>query len=104
MTNKLDQVDHIAIQVENIKKSLDWYLSNFKCKEIYSDKTWAFIKFENIKLALVTNSEHPPHFAILDKKINLNQNSVIKHRDKSISKYIKDLDGNYLELINYKKH
>ncbi len=101
MTNTLDQLDHIAIQVKDIQKSLDWYLNNFKCEELYSDKTWAFIKFENIKLALVTNSEHPPHFAILSKKIKLNQKSVIEHRDKSISKYIKDLDGNYLELINY---
>jgi len=101
MTKTLDQLDHIAIQVKDIKKSLNWYLNNFKCEELYSDETWAFIKFENLKLALVTNSEHPPHFAILDDKINLNQKSVVKHRDKSISKYIKDLDGNYLELIKY---
>ena len=101
MTNTLDKLDHIAIQVKDIKKSLNWYLNNFKCEELYSDETWAFIKFENLKLALVTNSEHPAHFAILDDKINVNEKSVVKHRDESISKYIKDLDGNYLELIKY---
>ena len=26
---------------------------------------------------------------------------VVKHRDKSISKYIKDIDGNFIELIKY---
>ena len=110
MKKKFDNIDHIAIQVKNVKDSLEWYLNNFKCEEIYSDDTWAFLKFENIKLALVTNTQHPPHFAfevdileggVLDKNINTNQKNVVKHRDNSISKYIKDLDGNFLELIKY---
>ena len=42
---KLDEIDHIAIQVKDINKSLNWYLENFNCKKIYSDKTWAFIEF-----------------------------------------------------------
>tara|TARA_B110000014_G_C20048145_1_gene545119 strand:+ start:697 stop:1008 length:312 start_codon:yes stop_codon:yes gene_type:complete len=100
MTNKLDQIDHIAVQVKDIKKALIWYHDNFKCKELYSDKTWAFIEFSNIKLALVTEQEHPPHFAVVNKKINLDKKSV-KHRDGSISKYIKDMDNNYIELITY---
>tara|TARA_B110000438_G_C15528582_1_gene527415 strand:+ start:292 stop:603 length:312 start_codon:yes stop_codon:yes gene_type:complete len=101
MTNRLDQLDHIAIQVKNIKKSLNWYLSNFDCKEIYSDDTWAFIEFNNVKLALVTKLEHPPHFAIIDNTINMELKSIVKHRDGSISKYIKDIDGNYIELLKY---
>ena len=44
---KLDTIDHIAIQVENIEKSVEWYKNKFKCKIIYSDKTWAFIQFKN---------------------------------------------------------
>jgi len=98
----MDNIDHIAIQVKDIKKSLNWYLKNFKCKKIYSDETWAFIEFENIKLALVVNQQHPPHFAILDKKIVLDKKTT-KHRDGSISKYISDLDGNYIELIKYEE-
>ncbi|MAV93590.1 MAG: glyoxalase [Candidatus Marinimicrobia bacterium] len=98
--NKLENIDHIAIQVKNIKKSVKWYTDNYNCKVIYSDDTWGFLQFENIKLALVTNSEHPPHFAILDEKIKLDS-STVKHRDGSVSKYIKDLDGNFIELIKY---
>ena len=98
--NNLEIIDHIAIQVKDIKKSLNWYLENFKCKEIYSDKTWAFIQFENIKLALITKEQHPFHFAIINKKIHQNPKSK-KHRDNSVSKYIKDLDGNKIELIKY---
>ncbi|MAX09722.1 MAG: glyoxalase [Candidatus Marinimicrobia bacterium] len=99
MIKKLDKIDHIAIHVSDIQKSLNWYLENFKCEEIYSDHTWAFLKFENMKLALVTNNEHPPHFAIIDdlKK----QKQTVKHRDGSESAYIKDIDFNYIELIKY---
>jgi len=99
---KLDTIDHIAIQVKDVEKSLKWYLDNFKCEIIYSDKTWAFIKFNNTKLALVVNDEHPPHFAILNKNLKIGK-EVVKHRDGSFSKYLKDEDGNYIELINYEK-
>ena len=95
----MDMVDHIVvIQVKDIHKAVDWYMKNFKCDKIYEDDTWAFLKFKNIKLALVVNNQHPPHFAILNDKINLN-NDTVKHRDGSISKYIKDLDDNYVEFI-----
>ena len=100
MNKKMDCIDHIAIQVKNVKKSLNWYLENFKCRKIYSDDSWAFIEFNNIKLALVTKLEHPPHFAILDHSLKLNKGTV-KHRDNSISKYIQDNDQNYIELIKY---
>ena len=94
----LDEIDHIAIQVQDIETSLNWYLENFKCKKIYSDKTWAFIEFNNIKLALVTEEEHPSHFAIIDNNIDTKKGTK-KHRDNSISKYINDPDKNKIELI-----
>tara|TARA_Y100001935_G_scaffold6893_1_gene5213 strand:+ start:223 stop:534 length:312 start_codon:yes stop_codon:yes gene_type:complete len=97
----LDVVDHIAIQVEDIQESLKWYINNFNCKEIYSDSTWAFIKFKNTKLALVTNDQHPAHFAILDNDVEQKTNTVT-HRDGSVSKYIKDNNSNFIELITYK--
>tara|TARA_Y100000994_G_C15467371_1_gene349476 strand:+ start:239 stop:544 length:306 start_codon:yes stop_codon:yes gene_type:complete len=96
----LDKIDHIALEVKNIKKSSDWYLKNFKCKLLYLDHSWAFIEFDNTKLALVTNDEHPPHVAVLDKFLKIDD-SVKRHRDGSYSKYIVDLDGNKIELIRY---
>ena len=97
----LNQIDHIAIQVEDIDRSLKWYEEKFDFEKIYSDDTWAIIKFSNIKLALVVKSQHPNHFAILNDKINKDDVDVVEHRDKSISKYIKDIDGNFIELIKY---
>ncbi|MBE27804.1 MAG: glyoxalase [Euryarchaeota archaeon] len=101
MNKKLDKIDHIAIQVSNIQESVNWYQKKFKCKIIYKDETWAFIQFGNTKLALVTNTEHPPHFAILDEKIDSNPKATT-HRDGSVSIYIKDIDFNFIELIKYK--
>ena len=98
---KLDTIDHIAIQVNDIKTSLDWYLDTFKCDIIYCDDSWAFIEFKNIKLALVKSEQHPAHFAIVDDSINKNKN-ITTHRDGSKSMYITDKDSNYIELITYK--
>ena len=100
---RLDIIDHIAIQVSDIQKTLDWYLKQFCCKEIYSDDTWALIEFKNVKLALVKSSEHPAHFAILDNEI-IKKKDTVMHRDGSISKYIKDYSSNYIELITYKSN
>ena len=57
----MDSIDHIAIPVENVALSVDWYKSTFQCEVTYQDDTWAFLKFGNIKLALVIPTQHPPH-------------------------------------------
>ena len=58
------------------------------------------LQFENIKLALVVDDEHPFHiaFEVSDPGIE----STL-HRDGSISRYIKDPSGNSIELIKYPK-
>ena len=71
----------------------------FKCEEIYSDDTWVYVS--QYKISFSDQSEHPPHFAILDNDLNTEDNKVVKHRDGSYSKYSKDLDGNFLEFIKY---
>ena len=49
----MDKIHHIAIQVENIARSVEWYKKNFKVEVSYQDETWAMIDFENTSLALV---------------------------------------------------
>ena len=98
--SKLNTIDHLAIQVDDISQSVTWYLKNYMCKVIYADDTWAFLQFNNIKIALVTNDQHPDHFAVLDYTA-LNNKNAIKHRDGTISYYTKDLDNNYIEHIHY---
>ena len=95
---KLDIIDHVAVQVKNIKSAVRWYTENFNCLIEYQDTTWAMLKFDNTKLALVLSGEHPPHFAILRDSLD---DKAQRHRDGSISVYKKDLDGNPIELIKY---
>ena len=68
---KLDIIDHIAIQVNDIKKSVEFYTNRFKCKVLYQDESWGFLEFENTKLAFVKKEQHPFHFAILKENESL---------------------------------
>ena len=96
----MDNIDHIAVQTNNIKESLEWYEKMFKCKVLFEDETWALIEFKNTKIALVVPEQHPPHIAI--KRKNLEQyGNPKKHRDGSESVYIDSPDRNTFELIRY---
>lgn len=95
-----DIIDHLAITVKDIKNSAQYYSSNFNCKVLYQDSTWAMLEFSNVKLSLVKSNQHPAHFAILNDDIKKDKTAKI-HRDNSVSKYIKDIDGNYIEIIAY---
>ena len=98
-------IDHIALQVDDIQESVKWYQEKYGCDILYEDKTWAFLQFENIKLALVVEDEHPYHIAF---EIDTIKNphpiaGLVKHRDGSWSKYLEDPSGNTIEAILYPK-
>ena len=92
-------LDHVAINVKNIKRSIDWYKSNFECNILYEDETWGFIEVCGVRIALTINAQHPPHIAFAVKKLEDLPGKPISHRDGSVSCYVKDPDGNYLEYI-----
>ena len=94
----MDKIHHIAIQVESIAKSVDWYKENFDITVSYQDETWAMIDFENTSLALVMPEQHPFHFAIESKDAG-SYGQLTEHRDGTASIYIKDIDGNNVEMI-----
>jgi len=97
---KLNTIDHIAIAVKNIHKSTQWYLEYFDCQVLYEDETWALLEFSNLKLALVSQQQHPPHFAINSNCPEI-YGKPTTHRDGSESIYIVDPDGNSIEMIKY---
>lgn len=101
MTNKLDTIHHTAIQVKNIKAAVDWYTERFKCEIEYQDETWAMLKFANTSLAFVLAEQHPYHFAIVTSDLD-SYGEPIPHRDGTASVYIKDLDGNNVEMLKLK--
>jgi len=99
----MDKIDHVAIQTEDIDKSVKWFLKKFKCDVKYQDKTWAMLEFENMKIALVLPDQHPPHIAITCDDIE-KHGKPGKHRDGSDFLYIEGLDENIFELIRYSKN
>jgi catechol 2,3-dioxygenase-like lactoylglutathione lyase family enzyme len=94
----MDNIDHIAIPVENVATALNWYKSRFNCEVTYQDDTWAFIRFGNIKLALVIPSQHPAHIAFVSP--DAEKSGALKlHRDGTRSCYVTDPAGNSIEIM-----
>lgn len=95
----LDAIDHIAITVNSIKETVDWYRENFKCTVSYQDETWAYLEFANIRLALVVASQHPSHISFAVE--NAAKYGVLTtHRDGTRSVYIHDPAGNTVEMVD----
>ena len=98
----MDKMHHIAIEVNAIQESLDWYKKNTDCKITYEDDTWAMIEYDNISLALVLPGMHPPHIAF--EKDNAEDYGILKpHRDGTSSVYIKDPANNSVEILKKDK-
>lgn len=101
------RLDHVAVTSANIEQSVNWYRQQFGATVLYQDKTWAFLQVGGNKLALVTPGQHPPHIAFSVTEEQLDQASkstgiaVDKHRDGTKGIYVKDPDGNAVELIRY---
>ncbi len=97
----LDAVHHVAIAVDNIAESVDWYTSRLKCRVGYRDETWAMLEFANIRLALIAGKTHPPHIGLM--KDNAADFGTLKpHRDGTRSVYLEDPSGNWVEILTEK--
>ena len=95
------KLDHIAINVTNIRKSVKWYQEKFDARIKYVDETWASLMVGDVNIALTVESQHPPHLAFsLEKFSDFPEGEEIKyHRDGSAYLYIEDEDGNTIEYV-----
>ena len=102
-------LDHSAVVSRDMDADIDFYLQmGFTVETRYDD--WAMLRDAGGRgLALLSPSgSHPPHFALrapsrrfiehLSKERRLR---VLEHRDGSVSVYMKDPSGNWLEVIFY---
>jgi catechol 2,3-dioxygenase-like lactoylglutathione lyase family enzyme len=103
INNKVEdmKLDHVAINVKNLQKSIDWYLKNLNAIVEYCDDSWAMLSIGNTKVALTLELQHPPHIAFKVKDFGKELSNVRLHRDNSRYVYISDPDGNTIELIQY---
>ena len=98
------EFDHIAISSKNIKRSVEWYVENLSCVIEYQDETWAMLKSGNMKIAIVTKGQHPPHIAFkVSNRVEMpcEEGKIKTHRDGSSYLYGADPDGNIVEWVAY---
>lgn len=94
---KLDTLHHAALRVKDVKAAVDWYRKRFRCQVEYQDATWAMLAFDNVRLAFVLERQHPPHIAVLGDPSS--HGKPLQHRDGTSSIYLKDPDGNNVEIL-----
>ena len=95
--------DHVAVNVSDIQKSVEWYKKTLGARVLYQDETWAFLEVGGAKIALVLPSQHPGHIAfdVGPAPADEFMNKAKRHRDGSLSQYFVDPDGNAIEWIHY---
>jgi catechol 2,3-dioxygenase-like lactoylglutathione lyase family enzyme len=64
------ELDHVAIQTDDVPGSVAFYAEHFDARVLYADATWAFLRLGEGKLALVTPAQHPPHVARARRRLN----------------------------------
>ena len=94
----MDRLHHVAISVPDISEALAWYSDQFDVETVYSDESWALLKFDNIALALVLPRQHPPHIAVERENAD-SYGPLTPHRDGTASVYIRDPRGNAVEIM-----
>ena len=111
----VQRIGHIALRVENLERAKSFYLS-LGMSLIWDDKDWCYLEAGKGKdgLALLAPSYKAagPHFAFhfeeKEEVFNI-QNTLIEsgvkvgpvheHRDGTASFYMKDTEGNWLEML-----
>ena len=98
-------VDHIAILVEDLSSSVEWYLETLGGTVTHKQENYVRIKVQNTNIALLGKnfSSSKPHIAILcDEITDLPiSGSKVNHRDGSTGVHLSDPDGNMIEFIYY---
>jgi catechol 2,3-dioxygenase-like lactoylglutathione lyase family enzyme len=95
--------DHVALNVADIPRSVDWYRATLEASVLYQDDTWALLEAGGVKIALTLRRQHPAHIAfdVGSSPSAEFLRSAKVHRDGSTSRYVADPDGNAIEWIHY---
>jgi len=98
-------VDHVAILVEDLEVSSEWYITTLGGIITHKQENYIRLKLNNTDLTLLNSDfiTSKPHIGILCENIeDLPENGhKVMHRDGTIGVYIKDPAGNNIEFIYY---
>ncbi|MEL7086353.1 MAG: VOC family protein [Cyanobacteria bacterium P01_A01_bin.3] len=109
----LPGLGHVAIQVADISKALEFYRT-LGMTVVWEDSDWAYVKAGEDGLALLGPGYKAagPHFGFVFRdrdhleaehqriaQLGVKLGAIHDHRDGTASCYGKDLDGNVFELL-----
>ena len=98
-------VDHIAILVEDLQISQEWYEKTCGARVIYSDYKHIRMTFDNVSIALIDKKHYKyAHIGLYVhnyEDLPSNEGEMVQHRDGTTGCYVKDPDGNVVEFIHY---
>ena len=97
------KLHHVAISVPDIAPAVDWYAETLNASVSYQDETWALLDIENVSIALVLPSQHPPHVAFESRDAE-RYGDLKQHRDGTASVYVQDPFGNTVEFLKPAAH
>lgn len=96
--SRLDEVDHVALAVADIERSVAWYTSSFSCEVEKVENTYAVLRFRNLRLVLVLPSQQRTHVGYL-KSDAAAFGEITERTDGILSTFVADPTGNMVELI-----
>jgi catechol 2,3-dioxygenase-like lactoylglutathione lyase family enzyme len=101
----MKNVDHIAILVENLEVSQEWYEKHCQAKLIFKDEKYRRMQMGNTTIALISKNHYKhAHIGLLVHKYSdlpSNLGEIVHHRDGTTGCYVMDPDGNMVEFIHY---
>lgn len=99
--NALDEIDHVAVVVADLKQASHWYQTSFACELISEGKTETVLRFRNLKISLVLPSQQKAHVAYL-RSDAATFGELRPKSDGSLSTFVSDPTGNIVEIVQAK--
>jgi catechol 2,3-dioxygenase-like lactoylglutathione lyase family enzyme len=98
-------IDHVAILVEDLDVSQEWYEKNCGAELVFKDHKFRRMKMENTTIALISKHHYKhAHIGLLVRNygdLPSNLGEIVIHRDGTTGCYVMDPDGNMVEFIHY---
>ena len=98
-------IDHIAILVENLEVSQEWYEKVCGAQLIFEDHKYKRMAMGNVTIALIDKKHYKyAHIGIPVANyadLPSDKGEMVHHRDGTTGCYVKDPDGNVVEFVHY---
>mgnify|MGYP003608165434 CR=1 FL=1 len=98
LTNNLTEIQHICINVSDIKKNSNWYLTSFECELVSESNFHATLRFKNIFLTLTLPSYERGHIGFV-KNDAAAFGELADNLEGGLSTAISDPTGNMVEIV-----